>query len=350
MAEDNQVTEKVDLNKIKFLKKLYYSITKFEKYPEMAAEGIPSAFKYLALLMLIFSIIVSGGLIYKLHYILKKGIDFFEYELPNVTYNGGKLEVDSDKAITIDTGEIFIDKIIIDTKVESEEQINKYLDSIPEDNAGILFLKDKVIVKASGMREPTVYQYTEILKRITNNESNSITKQEILKYVTGTGMISLYAIFFILMVIYIFIIYSISVLVDTLLIAILGNITILFTRLKLKFSAVYSMSIYALTISILLNAIYIVVNTITGFEMKYFQIMYTSIAYICLVAALFMIRLDFVKKQAELMKIMEEQEKVRQEMNSKKEEEKSDNKKPESDESDEKKDNEDSDEPDGSEA
>lgn len=334
MAENNE--EK----KLGFFKKVLYSISKFEKYPEMAAEGVPRAFKYLAQLMLIFSIIVAGGFVFKLQDTAKKGIDYVQNELPDITYSDGKLDVKSNEAITIDnTGELFIDKIIIDTKVEIEEQINSYIESIPTDTTGVVVLKDKVIVKPSGANGETTYTYSEILNNLTNQEIKSLTKQDVVNYITGSSMISVYAMFFVLMLIYVFIIYSISVLIDTLLIAILGNITIIFTKLKLKFSAVYSMAIYALTLSILLNAIYITINSITGFEMKYFQIMYTAIAYVCLVAALFMIRSDLVKRQAELIKIREEQEKVRQEMEEKKEQEEEekqkDNKKPDDDKKEE---------------
>lgn len=335
MAENNE--EK----KLGFFKKVLYSISKFEKYPEMAAEGVPRAFKYLAQVMLIFSIIVAGGFVFKLQDTARKGIDYLQNGLPDMTYSDGKLDVNSNEAITIDTGELFINKIIIDTKVEDEEQINKHIASISTDNTGIVVLKDKLMIKASGTNEARIYTYPEILSNIANGEISNLTKQDIINYVTGSGMISVYAMFFVLMLIYVFIIYSISVLIDTLLIAILGNITIIFTKLKLKFSAVYSMAIYALTISIFLNAIYITINSITGFEMKYFQIMYTSIAYVCLVAALFMIRSDFVKKQAELIKIREEQEKVRQEMNEKKEqdeeEKQKENKKPDDDKKEEEK-------------
>ena len=36
-----------------FFKKVWYSMTKFENYPEMAALGVPRAFLYLAELMII---------------------------------------------------------------------------------------------------------------------------------------------------------------------------------------------------------------------------------------------------------------------------------------------------------
>lgn len=328
------MTERTDEKQTKnlgFFKKIYYSITKFEKYPEMAAEGTSSAFKYLALLMIVFSIIVTVGLIIELRNTVKSATEYIQNELPDLKYSDGNFTVNSNEVIRIDSQIPAIDQIIIDTNTDSEEQINEYIESIPTDNTGIVVLKDKVLVKAIETNQRVEYSYKEILSSLHIN-TDSLTKQDIVDYLNGSGAISIYLMFFIVMIIYVFIIYLISVLVDTLLIAVLGNITVLFTKLKLKFSAVYNMSVYALTLSILLNGIYIFINSLTGFEMNYFQIMYTSIAYVYLVAAIFMIRIDFEKKQAELMKIMEEQEKVKQEMKEQKqEEEKEQNKTPEKD-------------------
>ena len=328
MSEEKKTKQE---NKLSFFKKIYYSITKFEKYPEMSAEGTASAFKYLCLLMLIFSIIVSIGLSIELNQTINSAVAYIQNELPDMELIEGNLSVDSSSAIIIDAQIPAIDKIIIDTNTNSENEINGYIESIPTDNTGIVLLKDKAIVKAIGTNKKIEYSYKEILESL-NLKQDNIEKQDIVDYLTKSGAITIYAMFFVLMLVYIFAIYLISVLVDTLLIAVLGHITVLFTKLKLKFSAVYNMSVYALTLSILLNALYIVINCTTGFEMKYFQIMYTSIAYVYLIAAIFMIRIDFEKRQAELMKIMEEQEKVKQEMKEQEqEEEKEQNKKPEED-------------------
>ena len=81
----------------------------------------------------------------------------------------------------------------------------------------------------------------------------------------------------------------------------------------MRYQAVFSMSIYALTLSIILNMIYILINIFFDFEIKYFQVMYTAIAYICLAAAIFMIKSDFIKKQLELTKIMEIQKNINKE-------------------------------------
>ena len=59
MEENNQeerVQEKEIKNeKIGFFKKVWYSITKLEKYPEMTTLGFASAIKYLIAIMVIFS-------------------------------------------------------------------------------------------------------------------------------------------------------------------------------------------------------------------------------------------------------------------------------------------------------
>ena len=335
MTDQNQ-------KKLGFFKKLYYSITKFEKYPEMAAEGTASAFKYLVQLMILFSIIVSIGLVIELHETIKKGTDYIQNQLPDFYFNNGILNMDSNEVIRIDSEIPTIDQIIIDTNTDSEDQIDEYLNSIPSDNTGVVLLKDKAIIKAIETNQKVEYNFSEILNNMNFN-NDTISKQDIVEYLTEKGVLSIYLMFFVLVIVYVFIIYSISVLVDTLLIAVLGNITVLFTKLKLKFSAVYNMAVYALTLSIILNAIYIAVNSITGFKMSCFQIMYTSIAYVYLVAAIFLIRLDFEKKQTELMEIMKEQEKIRQEMKEEKQdEEKNENKNPEEkdDEIEEKENNE----------
>ena len=102
------------------------------------------------------------------------------------------------------------------------------------------------------------------------------------------------------------------------------------------------MSIYALTLPILLNALYIGVNIFTQFNIEYFQVMYLAVAAIYLIAAIFILKDNFIKKQQELLKIIEVQAKIKQEKDEqeeKKEEPKEDNKKDEKKEDGENKEN-----------
>ena len=74
------------------------------------------------------------------------------------------------------------------------------------------------------------------------------------------------------------------------------------------------MGVHALTLPIILNILYIILNAFTGYTIKYFQIMYTAISYIYMVAAILIIKSDYIKRQMELDKLKSEQEKVRAEL------------------------------------
>ena len=105
--------------KISFFKKLNYSITKFEKYPEMAAEGISSAFRYLAVIMIIFSVIVSIGVVIEFKNTVKDITNYIKNELPNVNLIDGKLNVESADTIKINSNTSSIDQIIINTNTNA---------------------------------------------------------------------------------------------------------------------------------------------------------------------------------------------------------------------------------------
>ena len=119
-----------------------------------------------------------------------------------------------------------------------------------------------------------------------------------------------------------FIIQLSSTLVDIIVLSIFGYIVSLITKIRLKYTAIYNIAAYALTLSIILNIIYFDVNSFCGFTIQYFEIMYTTLATIYITAAILLIRSDVIKKQIELNKIIEEQVKVRQELEKKEEERK----------------------------
>lgn len=128
-----------------------------------------------------------------------------------------------------------------------------------------------------------------------------------------------------------FVIYFVSAIVDAMMLAVLGFLFARIMGIGIRFKATFNMGVYALTLPIILNLTYVVINAFTGFEVRYFQWMYTTISYIYMILAILMIKTDLITKQAELMKIVEEQEKVKQEIKmrekqKKEEEEKNQNK------------------------
>ena len=153
-------------------------------------------------------------------------------------------------------------------------------------------------------------------------EMQEFVTEETVNYIQSMSKAELYTIFYCVSAVYLFVIYFTMVAMDVLLLSFLGYLTSRIARVMLKYTAIINISIYALTLPIILNAAYILVNSFTGFEIKYFQIMYNAVAYIYEVTAILMIKSEIIRQEAELAKIEEEQKKVREELEKQQEEEK----------------------------
>ena len=239
-----------------FFKKVWYSMTKFENYPEMAALGVPRAFLYLAELMIIFSI----------------GLTVIIFVYMNTTSD------------------------------EDTQELN----------------------------------YFEKFESTLNVSLDDTQKQEIEEIFKMYDVKTVNHVFVTAIAVSIFISYFIITLVDILMLSLFGLLTCFITKISMKYRAIFNMSTYAITISVILRLIYEGLLLLANFKIKYFDVMYTSIAYICLAAAIFMIRSDLIKQQIELMKVIEEKKKKAfEEQEQKKEEEKEEKKEQENEGEDE---------------
>ena len=210
--------------KMKFFQKVWYSISKFEKYPEMAALGVKKALVYFTELIIIVSIVITG---------------VYVYYAKNV--------IESDKELSLSEKMT----VVLTEKAKSK---NTQLDEF----------------------------FTETLKN--ENSPNLILL---------VGISILITLF-------------IGTILDVLILSVFGIFTCIFTKIKMNYRALFNMSIYAFTLSILLRMIYIIITTLTTFKIKYFDIMYIAISYISLAAAIFIIKSNVIKQHIELMKIIEE--------------------------------------------
>lgn len=329
MSEEKQETN----NTLKqgFFQKVWNSITKIEKYPDMAAEGLGRAFTYICKIVAILAIVLCLGTIYQTHQMLQEGMRYLKEEFPEFTYKEGRLDVSSDERLTISEEDSYVGRTIIDTKTEEEQAINQYINEIEKSGSGMIILKDKVILKNGAIAGTINYQYKELLQQMGITE---FTKQNVIDYANSSQIITLYISVFITIFAYSFIMYLLTTLSNAVFLSVFGFLTTWIARIKMRFLAVFNMSIYALTLSIFLNILYIAVNIFTDFNMEYFQVMYVSVAAIYLVAAIFILKTEFVKQQMELMKILQEQEMVKKEMEEKEQEEKQEQEKKERQEKD----------------
>ena len=310
---------KEEIEKKNFFQKVWICITGFEKYPELAAQRGTKTLIYIATLMAIFSLVVTVLNTFQISKSLEEAVTYFEKEIPNLTLEEGILTVEQENPIIIENENSIIPLLIIDTSADvTDEQIEEYRDKMQNAENALLFLQKEVSIKTAATNGIIEYSYQTVMEQYGIEK---LDKQSMINYVSGNNRNMILAGMGTMTFIYSFIIYMASVLMDALLLGIVAYFTALVLRLRLKFSAMCNMAVYSLTLPILLNLLYIICNVLTGFEMKYFEIMYIGIAYIYIVAAILIIKSDVMKKRQELAQIIEEQARVKQEMDRQKEEE-----------------------------
>lgn len=304
--------------KISFWKKLTISIKDFEKYPELAASDLKTTIIYIIKLIAIFTAVVAIIFMYDISKQVKKFRNYIENEISEISYEDGILQISNNEPIIIENEESLFNKVIIDTSEVEKQKENEYVEKMEESTNAILVLKDKIMLKAGVSNGIVSYSFSEISQMYG---IESFDKSYILEQFSGNNIINLYTIIFMVAYFYLFIIYFVNMLSNILLLAAIGYFIAVLLRVRLRYSAMCNMAAYSLTLPIILNIIYILLNKFTGLYIKYFDIMYIAISYIYIIAAILLIKTDVIRKGRELAKIIEEQEKVRQELESKKEEE-----------------------------
>ena len=334
--------ENKELKNISFFKKVWYSITKFEKYPDMAIEGFSSAIKYLFILTAIITVFSTISSLIGMHKLVEDLAKYIEDNIPEFTYQDGKINMELSEDMVIDDIQYNgIDKVVLSPNTEEDEA----KEQIKKDNEivgrTVIFFKDQIILRTkneNNVINEQEYTYQDFIKSYTQEDIKEFNKAELIEYMTGTGMYNYYYRYAISAFISL-LIYSLvsELLLNALQLAILGLVTTLVARIKITFVAIYNMAIYALTLPTILNIIYIVINYFTTFTTNYFQVAYITIAYIYLAAAIFIIKDDFIKKQQEVEKIKQEQKKVKEEMEKQEENKKEEKTKDKKEKEDEKK-------------
>ncbi len=317
-----------------FFKKVWTSIRDFEGYEEFAASKTVQVIKYIVLITLIFSFVIALAYTYKFYLELGKISEYIEQNVEELSLIDGKLTVKSDKEIIIENEHGALPVIIVDTSEDADEE--GYLERLKAYDMGVLLLSDKAVLISNALNENQEINYKDV------SDININEKSEFLDIISPEGMLSVYGAFILSIFIYLFVIYLISNLVDAVILGALGYIFARIVRLRLKYKAAFNIGIHALTLPIILNLVYIIVNTFTGFEIKYFQWMYTSISYVYVAVAILMIKTEIINQKIQLIRLKEIQNEVAKEQEDKekeeekKQEEKKENEKKENDKKEDK--------------
>ena len=319
--------------RIPFFKKVIICIKDLDKYNLLISEKLSRSIIYFLELMIIFTLIVAGVITYKTSNLITETSNYIANNVPDFTIDKEGLKLDSEEAFIIENTDNVKVKIVLDDKTETEEtyqeQINEY------DRDFILMLKNKVILIINGNKMEMTYE-----NLLGSDETESINKNNIIS-LFNENKVQINSIIYVYIFAITYFVYTIITFIDALALSLLVIIISKMARISLKYSQALIIGISSLTLPIIINLIYTCVNLINGFYMPYFQVMYTLIAYIYIVAVILIIRSDLIKKKQlikatielkELEKSMENREGKETEDN----EDKKDNKEDDGDKSEKK--------------
>lgn len=288
--------------KIGFFKRLKMSLFELENYIEFTAEKFGKSLWFMIRMIFVFSLIITITSIAYVYIKYKNPTEYVNNIVPEFTYENNKLTIDEESK----------DNDSRKTMAMVMEKLEPtYREIIPEGN----------------------YTKSDVLNYINQNEKNII--------ILAVCMIFIESILD-LFVFWIFI---------ALLTSLIGTIVLRFSRIKMKYSKLFAISIYSSTLSMILTVLYNILNNYFNIYIDIFEYLSMLIAYIYVTAVIYMIRSDLIKQQLELIKIATVQAKVKEQMEREDKEKEKDKEGTENKNQEEKeeKEREVNDEPDGSE-
>ena len=322
MQKENEV------KKESFFKSVIKSVKDLDKYEDFALEKTSETVKYFFKLLLIVCFCIAMTYTYIIVTNTKKMYSNLKDKIPNFTYENKELITDNEEPIVIEEYKNTIGSLIIDTGINSAELEEQHKDQISKYGSALIIAREKLIFVNSKNSSKMEYKYSDLLSAYNIQQGN---KQQLVEYIDNLNIVSICFAVFLAMIICEFIALLVTSVIDILIVAFLGFFSSRIFRISIKFRVAFNIAIHALTLPIILNMIYMVVNLLTGFNIKYFQIMYYTIAYIYVVVAILMIKTDFINRQAELIKMAQEQLKIKEDLDKpeekeEKQEEKEENK------------------------
>ncbi len=307
--------------KINFFTRIKIAIFKLEDYGIFLGERFSVAIKYFFLLIFIMSVASSLIDTYDFSKMTNRAYQYITNELPEFSYENEKMSFDN---IVEAYDEEYDFRLYIDTsETVNEETLTNYKNKIYDAKFGLIALKDKVIYITNGAE--IEYSYAQLLETYSLEIHN---KSDVLQILTSVSAGSILGIFFIMNLVAVYISNIIAIFGDLMIVALFGYVAARFCGIRFKLIPIFSLAIYALSLSIVLAGIYSIVYTLTGFVINYFSVMYLLIAYVYIIAAIMMIKYDLIKQHLEIEKIMQVQKQVHEtlEEQEKEKEEKEDEK------------------------
>lgn len=252
--------------KMNFFRRLKMAIFQLENYIEFINERLYKAIGFCIKMTIISSIIIVVSNIIFIYNKYGSPTKYVDNIVPEFVYENNEIVIDDEDAKSSDEKKL------------TASVIKKIKPSL------VTILGD------------TSYNKSQLIIDINENE-----KQIVIISAIALFLESLFEIF----------IFWITV---ALLTSIIGWLVLTFSRLKMKYSKLFALSIYASTLTTIISVIYILLNSFFGVYIEVFDYLSMLIAYIYITAVIYMIKSDLIKQQVELIRIATVQAKVKEQL------------------------------------
>ena len=295
--------------KIGFFKRFKMAIFELENYIDFLNEKLSKSLVFSLKLVVLLSLIMAISNVIFVYAKYHSPDNYLNEVIPEFTYENSELKIDENE-----------------TKSDEKKQIAQVM--------------KQVVPSVTNILGNGTYTKADLIHYVQENQ----------KTIVGFGVTAI----FIENILDMYIMW----LMVAILTSFIGWIALIFLRIKMKYSKLFTLSIYASTLSIILTVIYTMLNAFCGVYIEMFDYLSILIAYIYITAVIYMIRSDLIKQQIELIRIANVQaEEKEREKEKKREQEQEDDEledagKDSKDEEEKKKESDDDigdDEPDGSE-
>lgn len=308
--------EKKSLN---FFERVYYSIFKFDRYDLFLEEKPGVAIRYLLVLTLIVTLFCTFFEVFDFIGVYKRGRNYvLENRLPEFVFKDEKLSF-KEKVENYDDETKYY--FCANTEDLSDKEVNDILIKSTDYKYSLFLFKDAIVFSLNGNR--TKYEYKEYSDLIG---INGFDNQQLISTLQVLSPAKVFGMVFGMVGLTVYIVQALGTFFNVLFLFISALLICRFINLAIKDYSKFNISVYSTTLSVVLIAIYNVFYFCTDIEIKNISTVYLVIAYIYLIASLFIIKQEVSKQKIEIKKkVVEEKEepgKTVEELEKEKEEEK----------------------------
>lgn len=262
--------------KIGFFKRFKMAIFELENYIDFINEKVSKSLMFSLKLVVILSLIMAISNAIYVYAKYNSPDNYLSEVIPEFTYENSELKIDENE-----------------TKSDEKKQIAQVL--------------KQVVPSVTNILGNGTYTKADLIHYVQENQ----------KTIVGFGVTAI----FIENILDMYIMW----LMVAILTSFIGWIALVFLRIKMKYSKLFILSIYASTLSVILTVIYTMLNAFAGVYIDMFDYLSILIAYIYITAVIYMIRSDLIKQQIELIRIAtvqaEEKERLEREKEKEREQE-----------------------------